>query len=63
MVSPDTRHQGIGLRLIDVAREAAKQAGWEWVHVDLDDDLRQFYIDAAGFTPTNGGLINLIDPH
>jgi GNAT superfamily N-acetyltransferase len=62
MVSPDIRHQGIGLRLIDVAREAAKQAGCEWLHVDFDDDLRPFYIDGAGFAPTNGGLINLIDP-
>jgi predicted N-acetyltransferase YhbS len=61
MVSLDTRHQGIGLRLIDLAREGAKRAGCEWLHVDFDDDLRPFYFDAAGFTPTNGGLIDLTD--
>lgn len=62
MVSSDTRHQGIGLRLIDVARKAAKQAGCEWLHVDFDDDLRPFYFDTAGFSPTNAGLIDLTDP-
>ena len=61
MVSSDARHQGIGVGLIDVAREAAKQAGCEWLHVDFDDDLRPFYFGAAGFTPTNGGLINLTE--
>ena len=61
MVSLDTRHQGIGVRLIDMARKAAKGAGCEWLHVDFDDDLRPFYFDAAGFTPTNGGLIDLTD--
>lgn len=59
MVSPEQRHQGIGLQLIGVARAGAKEAGCEWLHVDFDDDLRRFYFDAAGFTPTNGGLIDL----
>ena len=62
MVSSDARHQGVGVRLIDMARDAAKQAGCEWLHVDFDDDLRPFYFDAAGFTPTNGGLIDLTEP-
>lgn len=62
MVWLNSRHQGIGLRLIHVARDAAKEAGCEWLHVDFDDDLRPFYIGAAGFTPTNGGLIDLTDP-
>lgn len=59
MVSSDARHRGIGLRLIDLARDAAAEAGSEWLHVDFDDQLRPFYIEAAGFTPTNGGLIDL----
>ena len=37
----------------------AKAAGCEWLHVDFDDDLRALYIDACGFQPTNGGLIEL----
>ena len=59
MVSSDTRHRGIGIRLIHATRDAAKEAGCEWLHVDFDDDLKPFYFDAAGFTPTNGGLIDL----
>lgn len=61
MVSSNTRHRGIGVGLIAVARDAAKAAGCEWLHVDFDDDLRPFYIDAAGFTSTNGGLIDLTE--
>ena len=61
MVSSDSRHQGIGVGLIGVARDKAKAAGCEWLHVDFDDHLRLFYFDAAGFTPTNGGLIDLTE--
>ena len=40
-------------------REGAREAGCEWFHVDFDDHLRGFYLDACGFTPTNAGLIAL----
>jgi GNAT superfamily N-acetyltransferase len=59
MVAASARHSGVGMRLVDVAREGAKAAGCEWLHVDFDDHLRSFYFDACGFQPTNGGLINL----
>ena len=36
-----------------------RRAGCEWLHVDFDDHLRPFYIEACGFTPTNAGLIEL----
>jgi hypothetical protein len=42
-----------------MARDGARTAGCEWLHVDFDDDLRPFYFDACGFTPTNAGLIRL----
>jgi hypothetical protein len=29
------------------------------LHVDFDDDLRAFYFDSCGFTPTNAGLMLL----
>jgi hypothetical protein len=41
------------------ARDGARAAGCEWLHVDFEDDLRAFYIDSCGFAPTNGGLIAL----
>ena len=59
MVSSNSRRSGIGVDLISVARDEARSAGCEWLHVDFDDDLRPFYYDAAGFMPTNGGLIDL----
>jgi GNAT superfamily N-acetyltransferase len=53
------RRQGIGARLIDTARQHAAAAGCEWLHVDFEDHLRDFYLNACGFTPTNAGLIQL----
>jgi GNAT superfamily N-acetyltransferase len=59
MVALSHRRLGVGRRLVDVATEHARAAGCEWLHVDFDDDLRAFYFDACGFTPTNAGLIEL----
>lgn len=59
MVSALSRHQGTGTRLIALAREECKKAGCEWLHVDFDDDLGDFYFRACGFTPTSAGLIRL----
>ena len=51
--------QGIGTELVGVATDQARAAGCEWLHVDFDDDLREFYFGACGFAPTNAGLIPL----
>jgi GNAT superfamily N-acetyltransferase len=59
MVAAKAGRQGIGTQLIAVARDAAREAGCEYLHVDFDDDLKPFYYDACGFRPTNGGLIEL----
>jgi GNAT superfamily N-acetyltransferase len=59
MVAADRRSLGIGTRLIDMARDHAGKAGCEWLHVDFDDDLRDFYIGACRFIPTSAGLIHL----
>ena len=52
------RREGIGRRLVEVARDEARAAGCEWLHVDFDEELRAFYA-ACGFTPTPAGLIEL----
>ncbi len=57
MVGP--RGLGIGTQLVAIAREGARAAGCEWLHVDFDEHLRPFYFDACGFTPTTAGLIAL----
>ena len=59
MVAAKAGRRGIGKQLVAVARDAARDAGCEYLHVDFDDDLKPFYYDACGFRPTNGGLIEL----
>jgi GNAT superfamily N-acetyltransferase len=61
MVAQDARGHGVATELVAIARRQAASAGCEWLHVDFDDDLRPFYFDACGFTPTNAGLIALQD--
>ncbi len=63
MVSSSAQHRGIGTALLATATDHARTAGCEWLHVDFDEDLSPFYYGAAGFTATNAGLINLIEPH
>ena len=59
MVAITVRHQGVGVGLMKAARDGARDAGCEWLHVDFDDDLRSFYYDACGFEPSNAGLMSL----
>jgi len=59
MVATAARGQGIGTQLVAHARDAAKAAGCEYLHVDFDDHLRSFYLGACGFAPTNAGLLSL----
>jgi GNAT superfamily N-acetyltransferase len=59
MVAAGARRHGVGTRLVEVAVERSRAAGCEWLHVDFEDHLRGFYLDACGFTPTNAGLIQL----
>ena len=59
MVAASARHQGIGARLVAHARDGARAAGCDYLHVDFGDDLRSFYIDACGFAPASAGLMSL----
>jgi GNAT superfamily N-acetyltransferase len=59
MVDAGMRHRGVGAGLVHAARDAARAAGCEFLHVGFDEDLARFYIDACGFTPTGGGLMDL----
>ncbi len=61
MVACSRRGEAIGTKLVAHARAAARSAGCEWLHVDFEDDLRDFYIGACGFTPTAAGVIALQD--
>ncbi|HET8527942.1 MAG TPA: hypothetical protein VFL60_03455 [Gaiellaceae bacterium] len=47
-------------RVVALAVEHARAAGCEWLHVDFDEQLRPFYLDACGFDePDGAGLIHL----
>ena len=59
VVAQTARHRGIATRLIAIARDRARDAGCEWLHVDFDEDLSPLYIDACGFTPTTAGVMRL----
>ena len=59
VVGERSRRGGVGAQLVAVAAREARAAECEWLHVDFDDHLREFYFDACGFTPTNAGLIQL----
>ena len=57
-VRPDLRRRGIGRTLVDRAVVAARERGIQWVHVDYEPHLREFY-GRCGFVPTDAGLIRL----
>jgi len=59
MVRAGAARQGIGTELVAISAAESRAAGCEWLHVDFDDHLREFYLDACGFEPTNAGLIKL----
>jgi ribosomal protein S18 acetylase RimI-like enzyme len=59
MVSSASRHQGIGTRLVTIARNESERAGCEWLHVDFENGLSSFYFQTCGFTPTAAGLLHL----
>ena len=59
IVAARAGRRGVGTELIAQAVAGARAASCEWLHVDFDDQLRAFYVDACGFTPTNAGLIAL----
>ena len=59
MIAANARRRGIGVGVVLAARDGAREAGCEWLHVDFDDDLRDFYYERCGFTPSNAGLMQL----
>jgi GNAT superfamily N-acetyltransferase len=59
MVACRARRRGVGTALVARASDGARVAGCEYLHVDFDDRLRPFYLDACGFAPTTAGLLKL----
>jgi GNAT superfamily N-acetyltransferase len=59
LVETARRHHGIGRGLLDVVVRESRAAGCEWLHVDFEADLGDFYVGACGFTLARAGLIAL----
>ena len=57
-VRPDCRRRGIGRELVRHAEQLARKGGTEWLHVDFEPGLEQFY-HKCGFRESRAGLINL----
>ena len=57
-VDKELRRRGIGTELVKRAAEASKELGVEWLHVDFEPHLQNFY-DQCGFRHTAAGLIRL----
>ncbi|MFJ8827848.1 GNAT family N-acetyltransferase [Streptomyces sp. NPDC102467] len=59
VVAQHVRSSGVGAALVGAAAEGCRAAGCEWLHVDFEEHLRSFYLDACGFKETAAGLIAL----
>ena len=55
IVRSDMRRHGIGLELVRRAVDVARRANVEWVHVDYEPHLDEFY-GKAGLRPTKEGV-------
>lgn len=59
VVAERCRGGGVGTSLVRLAAERSRAAGCQWLHVDFEERLRAFYVDAGGFRTTAAGLIAL----
>lgn len=59
-VHKDFRRRGIGIKIVKLAAKATKKHGVDWLHVDFEPHLKEFY-RKCGFRRTDAGLINLKD--
>nr|WP_241844351.1 GNAT family N-acetyltransferase [Kitasatospora sp. CB01950] len=57
-VHPDERRRGLGVRLVRAAAAEARAHGAEWLHVDHEPHLEDFY-GRCGFRPTAARLMQL----
>jgi GNAT superfamily N-acetyltransferase len=58
VVRTDCQRAGIGSELVRRARDLSRKAGAEWLHVDFEPRLAEFY-RRCGFRESRAGLIDL----
>jgi GNAT superfamily N-acetyltransferase len=58
-VAPDAQGRGVGRALVAAAAAEARQAGCQWLHVDYEPHLVDFYQGACGMRHSEAGLLRL----
>ncbi|RKS08699.1 acetyltransferase (GNAT) family protein [Nocardiopsis sp. Huas11] len=58
-VEPGLQRSGVGTGLVAAAAEGARAARCQWLHVDFEPHLRDFYLGACALRPTHAGLLAL----
>jgi GNAT superfamily N-acetyltransferase len=59
VVDPADQGRGVGRALVRAAVREVTRAGCEWLHVDFEEGLAAFYLDACGFAPSAAGVLRL----
>jgi GNAT superfamily N-acetyltransferase len=59
LVAAEFRHRGLATAIVQEAARQAQAAGCEWLHVDFEPHLGDFYLRHCGFRQTDAGLIAL----
>lgn len=62
VVDPAHRRTGVGRALVQTLVAEVTAAGCEWLHVDYEPHLSNFYIQACGFRSAEAGLLRLAAP-
>ena len=58
-VATEWRHQAIGTRLVSHVVSDLRTTDIEWLHVDYEEHLVEFYSVACGFDSTSAGVLRL----
>ncbi|UED85884.1 GNAT family N-acetyltransferase [Streptomyces profundus] len=59
VVAEAERSHGVGQLLVRHAVDGARAAGCDWLHVDYEPHLADFYARTPGLRPTPAGLVRL----
>jgi GNAT superfamily N-acetyltransferase len=59
IVDPEHQGRGVGAALVARAARESAVAGCDWLHVDFEERLSDFYLHACGFTRTAAGVLAL----
>jgi GNAT superfamily N-acetyltransferase len=60
VVDPAYQRRGVGRTLVQALIQEVKDSGCEWVHVDYEPHLTDFYTRGCGFRTTPAGVIHLL---